>query len=66
MRTAAPSQETISTARVDAALVTANAPSSGSGPGPVPERADSSGNALVAMGTARTAYGTMNTAQANP
>src|SRR5262245_43385923 len=54
---AAPSIDASSTARVEAAAVSSKCPSS---------LADSSGKVLVAIGTARTAKGTTNTAHANP
>ena len=61
------------TARVDAAAVASkrSEPPPKTAPEPAPAsrgvvRADSSGKALVAIGTASTAYGTTNTAQANP
>ena len=55
------------TALVDAAAVRSN-PGPARAPLPsVPVSClDSSGKALVAIGIASTAYGTMNTAQANP
>ena len=56
---ATPSQDATVTARVEVALVASKLPVLGP-----TARADSSGKALVAIGTASTAYGTKKTAQA--
>src|ERR1700733_11867201 len=64
---AVPSQEATMTALVEAAAVRLNPPSPAPAAASAPtSRVDSSGNALVAIGTASTAYGTTNTAQAKP
>ncbi len=54
------------TARVDAAAVRSNAPLAALPAAGSASCVESSGKALVAIGTASTANGTMNTAQANP
>src|SRR5215472_5412069 len=71
MSAAAPSIDASSTALVEAAAVSSNgspalAPTGGFGGASAWASIDSSGKALVAIGTARTANGTTNTAQAKP